>query len=161
MENLDISVALSKTDAYHTMCECCANISNISYTPRGADYHTCPICGDRTENMCEANNACTVCNDASYCNKCNIIFDVGCTHACNGCTEDCHNGHIVSSWKDIEKNIIYDGMPVFKSFDAFLTDHDKFQILSWLCINDGKHCSRGYYPKESHPQYYRDCSLKK
>ena len=41
-----------------------------------------------------------------------------------------------------------------------INNRNKFIIVSWMRINIGKHCNKGYYLKYDHPQYYHKCSLK-
>ena len=131
------------------------------YTPSGAAYNTCPVCCDD-----ECNNddwywseEYKILEDANYCRKCRILYTIGCTHACNGCTDDCYNGHIVGKWKIISTNTIYIGMPCFDSELECQSNLNNIEILEWICPNNGLHCDKGSYPKTVFPQYYNKCSL--
>jgi hypothetical protein len=130
------------------------------YTPQGADYNTCPLCGTSSDE-CKLNydDYPSFSDGGDVCDKCKIIYDVGCTHACNGCTDDCYNGHLVGKWKHIPSNQIYTGMPQFDSTEECKVELHNIIILEWICPNNGMHCTKGFYPKSNNPQYYHTCKL--
>lgn len=149
-------------DFDYTTCYSCKKTDFFQYTPSGGDYVTCPICG--TEDMkseCEQNKKVYKKYFSSgkwlFCNFCKIIFDLGCRHACNGCTSDCFNGHLVFKWKNKVTNEIFNGMPQFDSADEWIENN--YEILEWCCPNNGLHCNKGSYSKEKYPQYYNTCYL--
>lgn len=147
-------------------------------TPQGADYNTCPLCehydfyqgsyiydkklhekyfglnidDDEKEGM-------NVYTEYSFCEKCKIVFDVGCVHGCNGCTDDVYNGHFISKYK--YKDIEYIGMPYFESIDEWFNEMPKIEILKWCCPNtiEKKTCSRPSYPISTHPHHYAICMV--
>lgn len=156
----------------NTTAECrnCDKKGFYCYTPRGADWQTCPFCktGDfvyYTENTTEWDKYYSDFDDLEppmtkfypFCHKCNIIYDVGCTHAVNGCTDDTYNGHVIAKWKHNDQT--YTGMPQFESADEWLAEVNNIEILEWTCPNNGIHCTKGYYPKSKHPASYHVCSL--
>ncbi len=95
----------------------------------------------------------------NFCDSCKIIFKVGCIHACNGCTDDCFNGHLVGKWK--YKGEEYIGMPQFDTIDEWLNEINNIDIIEWICPNNGLHCTKGSYPKATYPEEYTICELKK
>jgi hypothetical protein len=147
-----------------TKCESCNSIGAFCYTPCGADWITCPICDGRNDLVDDTQFPLYYDSDNkylnnSYCSNCKIMFDVGCTHAVNGCTDDCYNGHLIKKWKNIKENIIYDGMPQFDSDEEWYNNAFNIEIISWYCVNNSEHCNRGYYPKSKYPNYYKLCKL--
>ena len=154
-------------------CSSCKLNGFFCYTPAGADYDTCPICNNHDfvkgsfifkkslyrkyfgDNSDLDENY----ENHDFCDSCRILFYVGCRHACNGCTDDCYNGHLVGKWK--YKGEEYIGMPQFDTIDEWFNEIKNIEILEWICPNNGLHCTKGFYPKETNPQYYVDCELKK
>lgn len=154
-------------------CNSCDENGFFCYTPSAADYNTCPICSnyDFVRGGYMFGNALyikyfgddidldKVYENYNFCGSCRILFSVGCIHACNGCTNDCYNGHLVSKWK--YKGEEYTGMPQFDSIDEWYSEIKNIEILEWKCPNDGLHCTKGSYPKVKYPQYYGYCKLNK
>lgn len=139
------------------------------YTPFGADYHTCPLCGAFDYMGDVATNDiydkwCEIDLEGYYCHKCNILFQTGCTHKSKGCTDDVYNAHLIGKYK--YKDIEYIGMPQFDSVDEFIeeiiTNNMKnIEILEWICVNNGWHCKgdKHGYPKSKYPTHYDQCYL--
>jgi hypothetical protein len=124
------------------LCIGCNKAMFISYTPNGADYETCPICGDGTYDCID--------NDKydrmiSFCNKCQTIFMISdCVHAVNGCTDNAYYSKLVHKFKYEGKD--YDGMPKFKSFSDCEKELDKYE-LTWVCMcnRNCPECPEAYY----------------
>ena len=162
-------------------CQDCKKRGFYSYTPRGGDLITCPICGEITDDywlyndynkktfeeykrlypykIDESNNLIKCISDMEYCKKCNILFDVGCTHAENGCSQSTFNSHLVREWK--YRGNIYVGMPCFTSEEEYYKLIKDIEILELMCPNNGIHCNKGCYPKKKFPEYYEECELMK
>ena len=149
-------------------------------TPFGSDYVTCPLC----EHWSEHGGSSDIISDILdkreketgieedllyYCEKCNIMFRVGCTHAVNGCTDDVYHAELIKSYKVENKvllemlkqtflpnelnSIIYEylfdtfiGMPKFTSLKEC---EQIFQnlTLNWYCTcnKSNSQCSKGVY----------------
>ena len=141
-------------------CDSCDLNGFFCYTPQGADFNTCPLCGDFSYNCGLDWDKYRLLNDekngGNVCAECKIIYEVGCRHACNGC---CFNGHLVGKWKHIPSDQIYTGMPQFDDMEECAAELNNIEILEWICPNNGLHCTKGSYPKETHPQYYSQCPL--
>jgi hypothetical protein len=124
-------------------CSRCKNASFISYTPNGADYATCPICGDGyTENWIDK-------DDIDYgfwfCGKCQTIFmPSDCMHAVNGCTDNAYYGKLVRGFKYDGKE--YEGMPKFESYDECVSKISDY-TLNWscMCTNKCPDCPKAFY----------------
>jgi hypothetical protein len=166
MKNISPTQIVSKSYCYD-----CKIKGFFCYTPQGADYYTCPYCGDYDEvNFYDVNNKYNFLyiNDYSYgdmrleyyyCNKCRIMFDIGCTHAENGCTSNTYNGHVISVWKDKTTGIIYNGSVQFDSTEEWFEKANDIVVLEERCLNNGSHCVKGSYPKLLYPKYYSQCKL--
>lgn len=117
-------------------------------TPQGADYNTCPLCGHHdfyqgsyiyNKKLHEKYFGLNIDDNEedylkySFCEKCKIIFDVGCVHGSNGCTDNVYNGHFISKYK--YNNVEYIGMPQFDSIDEWFNEMPKIEILKWCCPN--------------------------
>jgi hypothetical protein len=134
-------------------------------TPNGADWTTCPMCGEidfrNYTFVYDKNLYNKYYNDDDqllYCNHCNIVFDDwGCTHASNGCTDDVLNGHLICEWK--YENETYIGMPQFENYEEYFNKIKNIEILKWGCPNNGIHCSRAFYPYDKNQRYYRKCDV--
>jgi len=155
-------------------CNLC-DIPFIIETPCGADYTSCPTCawdpGAGTPNARYHNHYKDdplydnpLYEDCLFCFKCKIIFQMGCSHAVKGCTDDIHHTMFyvpkeleIINFSDIQ-------IPVFTSYDdayAFLKDPETIGKYRWLCTCKlqglQQICSRAYYPKDKFPQYYHSC----
>lgn len=157
-------------------CSGCSTKGFFSSTPNGGDYITCPLCDnfdweswnyntDKYNEYYEKygymdNGELTVgCLDfGSYCDKCNILFETGCTHNAKGCTDSIYNGHIIGKWE--YKGEIYIGMPCFDNVEEYFKEGPKIKVLEVLCPNNIKHCIKPDFSKEEYPQYYSTCPLK-
>jgi hypothetical protein len=156
----------------NTLAECglCNTRMFVSFTPNGADYLSCPCCcghdfyhwADSYDpdvfqkyfNDAEENDD-SLFAKYGFCENCRIVFDLGCVHSVNGCTEDCYNAHFIS--KNQYKNEIYDGMPQFDSVDEWYHEFPNIVILKWICLNNGKICKNAVYSKLFHPERYTPC----
>jgi hypothetical protein len=147
-------------------CSCCNAGGFFCTTPEGASYHTCPFCGgtdgvtnDDDDFLYDAEKNPYYELQMHYCPSCRILFNLGCTHAVNGCTDDVYNGHVICQWKLKGHSHVYTGMPQFADIGEMISELHKVEILSWVCPNKGAHCTCGAYPKESNPKMYIDCAL--
>ena len=145
----------------NALCKQCRLSGFFCTTPNGGDNVTCPCC-----NKCiseDENEDIDYCDDDIrnyiFCKKCRIIFEVGCTHAEEGCTDNDYNVHLIGKWQDLSDNKIYIGMPQFDSVEEWKETAHLIKILEWICPNNGAHCTGGFYPKSSHPEYYEKCSF--
>lgn len=131
------------------------NYNFICNTPFGGDTTTCPLCcnfdliyniGYKTEQYNEYfdkykyfykpyNEDIIGHYKLEYCNKCNILYDIGCINKVNGCTSDDYNGHLVNKWK--YQDIIYNGMPCFDNVEDYLEKIKYIEILEMKCPNTG------------------------
>ncbi len=123
-------------------------------TPAGGDYTTCPLCsyGDYTHidqkcydyvNSLDDND---IHAQYEFCPTCLIMYDIGCTHAENGCTDCIYNGHVIARWRDKTSGHVYDGMPQFDTVEEWVADANKVEILKMVCLNNGHHCTNAHYP---------------
>ena len=142
------------------------------YTPQGADYYTCPLCENHDFFHGSFENKLwnkyfgddiydkiyKIYGENLFCSNCKIIFSIGCVHGCNGCTDDCYNGHFIGKYK--HNNIEYIGMPCFDSIDEWYNEIKNIEILEWICPNNNSlFCDKAYYPKTKYSQYYKKCEL--
>lgn len=141
-------------------CDGCGLEGFFCYTPNGADYFTCPCCGESdfigTEEEENSVNTCKIerkFNDNddmrfkySYCNHCGIIFSLGCTHSDRGCTDNIFNCHFIAKWKNKITNVEYDGMPKFDDDIDWYDNVNNVEILQMHCPHDGKICKKTKYP---------------
>lgn len=121
------------------------------YTPQGADYYTCSLC---------ENHDFFLGSEIFEKKLWNKYFDVGCVHGCNGCTDNCYNGHFIGKYKynDIE----YIGMPYFDSIDEWYNEIKNIEILEWICPNNiNLFCNKAYYPQTKYSHDYKKCELQK
>lgn len=145
-------------------CDSCKKPGFFTYTPFGADCTTCPICtkfefsymtqyltlknGEKID-LHELDNNSNLPRSEDYCANCRIIFFTGCTHAVNGCTDNCYNGHIIGKWKDKTTGQIYIGCPQFDDNDDWYHNANNIEIIDEVCPNGGWHCSNGSYKNTS------------
>lgn len=130
-------------------------------TPDGGEYTECPICGGFPYQYdLEYDEDTTDNEDIDLCERCLILYKVGCVYIAAGCTDSTHNGHFVGKWKDLSTNEVYIGMPQFESIDEWKEKINKIEILEWVCPNNGKYSDEAPYPYSTHPQYY-GCNLAK
>lgn len=137
-------------------CERCNNdmIFQVT-TPVGADFHTCPLCGNWTDDLKEEELDLFLEElECLYCKRCNIVYYYGCSHAVNGCTDDLYYGKIVTSYT--YQGNVFNGMPQFESIEECTKLLKESQLLlNWECMciqNSCKGCPKAYYPT-----YHRNC----
>jgi len=160
-------------------CKCRVEMFSIE-TPYGADYVTCPLCkywniqgdvSDIISDILEKREKETGIEEYTpyYCEKCNIMFRFGCTHAVNGCTDDIYHAELIKSYRvenqDFRReilgktflpselnNIIYKylfdifiGMPKFESLKECESIFPNL-TLNWNCTcnKSNSQCSKGY-----------------
>ena len=150
------------------VCNSCNKYGFFCYTPYGGEYSTCPLCQDADYFNSDSSDKLNVLledeyiedirQEYSYCKRCRVIFDTGCKHAENGCTSSVYNGHLIDMWLNKNTNDVHHGMPQFDDEDDWFKNGNMITILRWNCPNSGLHCTNGYYPKLSHPNYYPLCS---
>ena len=99
-------------------------------TPNGADFTTCPICGDY--NTLDPSDL----EGYYYCLSCKILYDGGCIHSYNGSNDNIFYGRLIESYQ--YDNIKYIGMPQFESLDECknILQNIIKEIISFP-INDG------------------------
>lgn len=144
-------------------CSYCAQEIFEFTTPGGGDCCSCPICGSpcpcayaSSEDDLDCSNFIEINNDEweHFCSKCRILFDAGCIHAVNGCTEDTNWGALVTSYT--YKGETYQGMPQFESLEHVVKVKKDLK-LTWecMCKKGQKKCPHAFYPYKKYPQNYR------
>ena len=141
-------------------CEDCAVDMFQVTTPMGADCHTCPLCAKYLDEdgveaprdtnfnkLCKCDYCISDSYCAWYCNDCKIVFDAGCSHGINGCTEDIYHAVFI-------KQVYYNNQallkpnqtPRFRSFKELekIIHQSKFD---WICTCHGgcPQCPKAYY----------------
>jgi len=137
-----------------SFCDYCDLKGFFCRTPCGADFTTCPCCGgdDYVNNLSDSDYDAIYENENDmrieykYCNKCKIIFELGCTHAAIGCTDNVYNAHFIKKWKDKITNIEYEGMPEFDDENDWFNNVNNIQVLQIHCPHIGAHCSKTRHP---------------
>lgn len=122
----------------------------IVYTPSGADYITCPICGCDDEDDMPYDFEGEEDYDYEgyiYCRKCKIVYTMSCTHAYNGCTDDTYYAKLVDSF--VYDGVEYKGIPTFEKMSEFYKNKDKYKF-NWICTSKGGRleCPRAFYRKD-------------
>lgn len=159
----------------------CFNCKDMVYaveTPSGGDYYTCPICRAgceccfshyKTAKDLQEKRDIIYSDDYDgdeyhYCKYCRIIFDIYCTHAVNGCTDDVYFAQLVKSYTYEGKT--YEGMIEFDSYRECLEKIPLIKI-EWICMcssikKEDTSCPKASYPKKIGQTGYSDsCRLKK
>ncbi len=137
-------------------CHHCNLKGFFCYTPMGADFETCPCCGnyDFLNNSVNYKNTPTKYdflyetddydNDMRtkyrYCEGCKIIFELGCVHRTGGCTDNVYNCHFIKKWKDTITNIEYDGMPIFDDNNDWFDNVNNVEVLDMFCPHNHNIC---------------------
>ena len=132
-------------------CCYCSVKGFFCYTPCGADFITCPCCGeyDFLNNNCENDKYNFLYGDEYdndmrntylYCNSCKLIFKLGCTHFEGGCTEDVSNGHFIKKWKNKITDEKYEGMPQFDDASDWFDNVNNIEVLEMYCPHNGNKC---------------------
>ncbi len=142
-------------------CTFCELNGFFCRTPCGADYITCPCCGQYYFLNAYCNNKYSnhkydflfdeeydddMRNEYNYCNTCGIIFETGCFHLNGGCTSNVFNCHFIKKWKDKLSNIEYDGMPFFENEDDWNQNVNNVIVLQMYCPHKGHVCKNTPYP---------------
>jgi hypothetical protein len=148
-------------------CFLCNTPGFFGTTPNGADYNTCPCCGNN-DYLAESTD--TKIDELwrkpdeefqddmrtkyLYCVLCGILFKLGCTHAANGCTDDVYNGHFIKRWKNKCTGEIYEGMPCFDNANEWYDHANDVEVLALFCPHNDNKCKKSFYPTKS------DCNLR-
>ena len=127
---------------------CKRNIFQVT-TPNGADYYTCPLCDGTSYDLYGYDDAYDhdfITDAPAYCETCNILFGIGCTHAVNGCTNDIYYASLVHV--NDNNNI---KIPQFDNSDeAKLYYKENVGSIKWLCLCSGNcknnQCTKATYP---------------
>lgn len=142
-------------------CWHCKTSGFFCYTPMGADFKTCPCCGENDYlntcvNYVEEPTKYDFLfedeyeNDMRYvyrfCENCKIIFELGCTHFVGGCTDNVYNCHFIKRWRDKSTNIEYNGMPQFEDADDWFNNVNNVEILEMCCPHNNNKCTKTFYP---------------
>lgn len=149
-------------------CFSCKVKGFFGFTPDGADYHTCPSCGacDFIRwQVCQTkddNKYARLYSDANdsdfdndnrlnmdYCEKCKIMFDLGCTHHNGGCTDNTFNAHFIKHWRDKTTNEEHEGMPQFDDVDDWFNNANNIEVLEMFCPHKGNKCKKTYHEIKS------------
>ncbi len=101
-----------------------------------------PLCNNSSENDYDI--------EEYFCEKCMIIYEKGCKHADNGCTDDINNAHFIGKYK--YKDEIYIGMAQLDN----ISQRKEIEILEWICPNNGSICSYKSYKDLKH---YLKCDI--
>jgi hypothetical protein len=146
-------------------------------TPRGGEYLTCPLCTrgckccfmydkddpiynklyEINKKLYSPDNIQSYGNH--YCSYCHILFDAGCVHGVNGCTEDVYNGLLVKNYKlrNDPESIVYEGMIFFESFKQYVDNIANIDVeLKCMCDKNNLICANAYYPD---PEEYENCTM--
>lgn len=140
-------------------CYFCGIKGFFSHTPNGGDYISCPACGTSdflNDNWCFANETKynflqndefenDMRNLYPYCDKCKIIYSLGCKHNIVGCTDDVYNGHFIKKWKDKTTETNYEGMPLFDNTDDWFKNVTNVEILEMFCPHNNYKCPKTIY----------------
>jgi hypothetical protein len=128
-------------------CEDC-NLRGFFCYIDGADYITCPCCGnddymtsldrDHPNYICDHNNMRTT---YQYCEACRIIFvGAGCIHAGHEWRSYIYNAHFIKKWRDKITCVEYCGMPEFNDLDDWVNNCNNIEVLELHCPHDGNRC---------------------
>lgn len=135
--------------------QCCYKCDRDMFaieTPHGANYTTCPICGDGSDTRIYENSRKYV----HYCSRCNIIFNIGCIHSLNDVIDNVYYGCLVKDFID-ENGMEVKGMPVFDSLEEAEKLFPKIK-LNLVCMCDGtckeNHCKCAF---NDNPPCFRCC----
>lgn len=131
-------------------CHYCRMKGFFCETPLGGDHNTCPCCGkydflsttsdEKYDFLYDNEYMNDVRQEYSYCNDCNIIFEVGCIHYCGGCTDNTYNCHFIKKWRDKPTNIEYQGMPQFEDENDWFENANNVEILQMYCPHKNDKC---------------------
>lgn len=144
-------------------CFGCSKNAFFCLTPCGADFTTCPMCGafdhlnsqndnEKYEFLYEEEFDDDNRIKFSFCDKCKIMYLVGCTHSMEGCSDNVYNAHVIGKW--MYKNEEYTGMPQFNNIDEWFDKANDVQVLQLICINDNLICDKNK-EKVKHYDHYK------
>lgn len=124
------------------------------------DKSSCPRCGnfETWNDIYDTFKSDDIRIIYSFCDNCNIIYDIGCKHGENGCGDAIHNAHFINKYE--YEGGVYEGMPQFENEEEWLRESPKIKILEEICPNKRSICPKSHYPIKTHPWYYEECSLK-
>ena len=151
---------MKNANEIQTICKC-YKCDKPGFFSTIDDDATCPLCGARdiSERYEDQFPETDIRGELFFCPTCLIMFDLGCTHAENGCTGNIFNGHVIGKWEHKHEHkttgFVYDGMPKFDSIQEWLNvGQDVINVLHMVCLNSGLHCDKAFYSKAKHPEYY-------
>lgn len=85
-----------------------------------------------------------------FCDKCKIIFQIGCTHSSYGCANNLYYSKLV--YEVVKDNKIMKGMPTFESIEDLLLIIGQVKF-KWVCMCEGmcarSQCILAYYKDET------------
>jgi hypothetical protein len=162
MKNIN-NIVYPTDNKYYSTCKCKGFFCS---TPNGGDYVSCPFCDKWEykyhgwENFTKYNNDESNMIHLNFCGSCGVLYEAGCVHQVNGCTDNLYNAHVVRKWKHKPSGNIYVGMPQFESPKEWESEVNNIEILEWVCVGAG-HCPEGSYSKSKYPSYYTNevCDL--
>jgi hypothetical protein len=110
-------------------------------TSQGGDYVACPCCSFYDSKYID--------NNRRYCQKCNILFEMSCTHAENGCTDDVLYSKFINKYTFDGND--FEGIPVFESINSAkkLLKTNRFKVIETICTCKGQDpfgCRKSSYP---------------
>ena len=131
----------------------------LTILQQDANCNDCPFCGywggQRIPYYYSVNNKARTCCDncrlktanANYCINCRILYNEGCIHAENGCSDDIYHAQLVYSYQCNSQK--YEGMPVFESAEHCCAVLPNLK-LNWFCTcnNNQYDCEEAGYPRE-------------
>jgi len=135
------------------------------YTPSGADFQTCPCCGQNDflndainrypypkirmyDFLFEDEFENDMRNVYRYCSFCKIIFQLGCMHYNGGCTSNVYNCHFIKKWKHKTTNIVYEGMPLFDNYEDWFNNVNDVVVLKMHCPHNNSKCKNSVLVEE-------------
>ncbi len=128
------------------ICEYCKNNTMIQFTPNGGDQ-SCPLCGHHNYNNVniEYNYDDDNMFNYGFCKNCHIIYETGCIHQTQGCTDSIYNGHLICEWKDKRTNVKFEGMPYFDDVNDWIKNVNNVEVIRQCCPNKIKICVKQTY----------------
>lgn len=141
---------------YNTKVECywCGKLGYFT-TEMGVTYdpYQCPLCEWPCYETGINDDISYYLSDNAYkyCDRCSIIYQIGCKHNDRG-VDSISNAHLISMWR--YKGELYIGMPQFQSIDELNSELRSIEILEMCCPNKGLICKHTNTPISSD-----DCEL--
>ena len=118
-------------------------------TPQGGDYIICPRCLEWIENDYEKYEKNM---SIEKCEKCDLIFNIGCKLSAGGCTSNTFYPVIYIKSTDSSFKI------ADSSYLKLTKEQQKEYVETCLCIEHNCDRPENYdasYPKNKYPQYYK------